>query len=184
MIGFFRKLLGGEPPPPFDRDAQVTQLLAALPPCTQYVVVASDKYSGKYRCEVTVSATDIETFVKSLAESTFGGSRESQIARAAMPRWLKSASPNDGKTSYLPASFAEVIDAYVLNFIKDGISDIHCKECGRSTADIEPATRNHKVTGPWSEWTDAWRCQAGHLLYTEDHEIHILRRREPSQETP
>ena len=91
---------------------------------------------------------------------------------------------DDGKTSYLPASFAEVIDAYVLNFIKDGISDIHCKECGRSTADIEPATRNHKVTGPWSEWTDAWRCQAGHLLYTEDHEIHILRRREPSQETP
>lgn len=180
MVGFFRKLLGGEPPsPPFDRDAQATQLLSALPPCTQYVVVASDKYSGKYKCEVTVNATDIAPFVKSLADSTFGGSRESQVARAAMPLWLSRASPNDGKTSYLPASFAEVTDAYVLNFIKDGIADIYCHECRKSIADIKSATRNRKVTGPWSEWTDAWRCQAGHLLYTEDHELHILRRREP-----
>lgn len=180
MVGFFRKLLGGEPPPPpFDREAQATQLLAALPPCTEYVVVASDRYSGKYRCEVTVRAKDIAPFVKRLAESTIGGSRDSQVARVAMPRWLKDASPNDGKTSYPSAAFAEITDVYVLNFIKDGIADVFCKECDRSIAEIEPATRNHKVTGPWSEWTDSWRCPAGHLLYTEDHEIHILRRREP-----
>lgn len=180
MIGLFRKLFGGDQAsPPFDRAAQAMQFVAALPPCTQYIVVASDKYSGQYRCEVTVSAMDIAPFVKSLACATSGGSWESQIARIAMPIWLNQASRNDGKTSYLPASFVEVVEAYVLNFINDGIASIYCKECGRNTTDIESTTRNHKTTGPWSEWTEAWRCQAGHLLYTADHEIHILRRAEP-----
>ena len=180
MVGFFRRILGGQPPsPPFDREAQATLLLASLPHCTQYVVVASDKYSGKYRCEVTVSATDIAPFVKSLAESTFGGSRESQVARTAMPRWLSRASPNDGKTSYLPTSFAGITDAYVLNFIRDGVADVYCKECRGNIADIKSDTRNRKVTGPWSEWTNEWRCKSGYLQYTEDHEMHILRRREP-----
>lgn len=179
MVGFFRKLLGGEPRnPAFDCEAQAAQMLSALPPCTQYVVVASDKYSDKYNCEVTVNAADIAPFVQTIAKSTSGGSRESQVARAAMPRWLSKASPNDGKTSYLPASFAEVTDAFVLNFITDGIAGIYCNECRKSIVDIQSATSNRKVTGPWSQWTDEWRCQAGHLLYQEDHEVHFIRRRD------
>jgi hypothetical protein len=178
VLGFFQKLLSGKPPsPPTCSVAQATQVLDSLPPCTQYVVVASEKYSGKYRCEVTVTASDIAPFIKNLCDSTFGGTKESQLARFAMPRWLGRASLNDGKISYLPASFVEIADPYVLNFIKDGIADVYCKECGKSVVDIKSATRHRKVTGPWSEWTDAWRCQAGHLLYTEDHEIHIMRSR-------
>ena len=179
MAGFLRKILGGKSSPTFYLDAQARQLLAVLPACTQYVVAASDRYSGEYRCEVTVAAMDIAPFVSRLSKSTFGGSRESQVARAAMPQWLELASHTDGNTSYLPLAFAKVIDSYILNFIKEGIADIYCKECQERIGPFQSTTRNLRVTGPWSEWTDAWHCEHGHLLYTEDHELHILRRREP-----
>lgn len=180
MVGFFRKLLGGETtPPPFDRDAEAQKLLVLLPLCAQYVVVASDRYFGKYKCEVTVPAAQLVAFVSHLTQSTFGGSRESQVARVAMPKWLARASFNDGKTSYLSPAFVDVIDSYVLNFIKEDIADVYCKECGKTIGTIDSSTRNRIVTGPWSEWTDAWYCQSGHLLYTEDHEMHILRRHAP-----
>lgn len=177
MVGFFKKLLGGAPLPPFDKDAEAIKLLAVLPPCAQYVVVASDRYSGKYKCEVTIPAAQLGPFVSHLTQSTFGGSQESQVARIAMPKWLASASSNDGKTSYLSSAFIDIIDSYILNFIKKDIADVYCKECGKAIGTIDSSTRNRRVSGPWSEWTDAWHCQMGHLLYTEDHEIHILRSR-------
>jgi hypothetical protein len=177
MFGFLQKILRGGQDPSFDIDALTAQFLSSLPPCTEYVVMASDKYSEKYKCEVTVNAKNIAPFVKRIAGHTIGGSVESKVSRAAMPIWLDSASQNDGKTSYLPTSFAKITDAYVLNFIHDGIADIHCNECGRSINRIDEDIKNLNVSGPWSEWTDSWYCQAGHLLYSEDHEVHFLRSR-------
>lgn len=180
MVSFFRKFLGGTPrTAPFDHQAQARQALESLPPCTQYVVIASSKYSGKYRCEVTVAAADIAPFMKNVAASTFGGSKQSQVARTALPVWLANASFNDGKTSYLPRMFADELDFYVLNFIKEGIATVFCNDCGLSIDEVQTSIRNRQVTGSWSEWTDSWKCQAGHVLYTEDQEMHILRRREP-----
>jgi len=183
VLGFFRKLLGLEPPPPspwpppFDCEGEAVQLLATLPPCAQYVVVASDKYSGAYKCEVTVAAAYLAPFMSDRTQWSSGGTRESQVARAALPRWLQNASTTDEKTSYLPPSFVKEIDDWVLNFIRDGIADVYCKECQKSIKNIESATRNQKATGPWREWTAEWRCQSGHLLYTEDHEMRLFPRR-------
>ena len=179
MANFLRRLLGGDPPsPPFDVESEVSKLLAALPPCAARVVVASPRYSGGYRCEVTVAAKDLAPFVEGLAKSTFGGSRQSQVGRAAFPRWLRSAGTVGTSTSYLPSSFVDVVSSYVLNFVNDGSATVYCPDC-KTPVQINQQTRNHQVSGPWSEWTDGWHCQRGHLLYAEDHELHILRRREP-----
>jgi hypothetical protein len=167
------------PSPPFDLEAETMKLLAVLSPCAQYVVVASDRYSGKFKCEVTVPAVQLAPFVNHLTQTTLGGSRESQVARVAMPRWLAKASVNDGKTTYLSPAFVDIIESYVLNFIKDDIADVYCKECRKIINTVDLSTRNRRGSGPWSEWTDAWHCQNGHLLYTEDHELHMMRRREP-----
>ncbi len=174
MIGFLNRLFGGGPL--FDLDGETSKLLASLPPCSEHVIVASDRYSQKYRCEVQVPTSKLEPFVRHLTESTFGGSKESQVARKAMPRWLQAASLTDSKASYLPTAFVDILDAYVLNFIRDGIATVTCKECGCAITDIDEEAENRKVSGSWSEWTSRWHCPKGHLLYTEDHDVHIFRR--------
>ena len=177
-VGFFANLFG-KSSPPFDAQAEAVKLLDVLPPCSQNVVVASPRYSGNYRCEVSVPAHRLTVFVRRLGESTFGGSQESQVVRAAMPLWLERASL-DGKTSYMPQDFFENINAYVLNFIKDGNAVIYCNDCGTVIRDLKEQTRNESRSGPQSEWTSSWRCPSGHLLYTEDHEVRfIYARREP-----
>ena len=177
-MGFFANLFG-KSSPPFDAQAEAAKLLDVLPPCSQSVVVASPRYSGNYRCEVSVPALRLTVFVRRLGESTFGGSQESQVVRAAMPLWLERASL-DGKTSYMPQDFFENINAYVLNFIKDGNAEIYCNDCGTVIRDLKEQTRNESRSGPQSEWTSSWRCPSGHLLYTEDHEVRfIYARREP-----
>ena len=177
-VGFFANLFG-KSSSPFDAQAEAVKLLAVLPPCSQNVVVASPRYSGNYRCEVSVPANRLTVFVRRLSESTFGGSQESQVVRAAMPLWLERASL-DGKTSYMPQDFFENINAYVLNFIKDGNAEIYCNDCGTVIRDLKEQTRNESRSGPQSEWTSSWRCPSGHLLYTEDHEVRfIYARREP-----
>jgi hypothetical protein len=176
MAGFFRKMFGAtSQAPSFDPENEAAKLLAILPPCSQNVVVASDRYSGKYRCEVSVPASHLMPFVEKLVSSTIGGSQESRVARIALPRWLRSASTDDGKSSYLPPQFVDILDVYVLNFIMNGVADIYCKDCGKKIDYINQNDRNQQGGGPWSEWTSSWRCPEGHLLYTEDHELHILR---------
>ena len=172
-MGLFRKLF--ERQPRFDPAEGARVLLASLPPCTEHVVVGSPRYSGNYRCEVTVSSTFLAEKTRRDAESTFGGSSEQKIARIAMPMWLERASHPDGRTCYMPPSFVENIDVWVANFVRDGVARVYCPDCGAFVSDLEKSTRNQRTAGPWSEWTSSWRCRNGHLLYAEDHEVHILR---------
>lgn len=97
MAGFFRRIFGStESTPPFDPEREAARLLASLPPCTKKVVVASPRYSGKYRCEVIVDAARLAPFVERLCQSTLGGSQQSQVGRTAFPNWLRGAPENLG----------------------------------------------------------------------------------------
>ena len=176
MASFFRRLLGGaEPVPLFDAERDASAFLATLPPCSQYVVIASPRYSGNYRGEVIGEAAAMLSFVERLTASTMGGSETSQMARKALPQWLRAASKDDGRTSYMPAPFVATLDSYVMNCILYGRARVHCPECGGEVDHVDQQQRNEKTLGPWSEWTDSWRCPRGHLLYTEDQEIHFVR---------
>ena len=175
MVGFFKKLLGGAPASaPFGHEALAEQHLAALPPCAQYVVVASDRYAGPYKCEVVVPAAYLAMFVSRLAQSSSGSSDGAQAARISMPRWLGRASENDGKSSYLPPAFLDLIDAYVPNFVKEGAAVVACKECGGVVNTIASSISDQTASGHRHEWTSTWRCENGHLLYKEEQELRFF----------
>lgn len=179
MAGFLGRLFGGaETAHPFDADREAAGMLAALAPCSQYVVVASSRYSSNYRCEVIASVAALRPLVEQLVARSSGGPRPSQVARRAMPQWLRAADTADGKTSYMPPPFVGVVDVYVLDFVMNGTAIVRCNECERVVDHIDRQERNANTTGPWSEWTASWKCPQGHLLYTEDHELHIVRSRE------
>jgi len=182
MPSFFQKLLGGKTVPAAPSvEQEVLATLAALPPCGGRVVIASPRYSGNYRCEVTMPALKLAEFVEHLNSSTFGGNFQQRVARSALPKWLRCAEAVDRTTSYLPALFFDVVSSYVGNFVADGSASVYCPDCKKVIAGVVNQARNRQQSGPWSEWTVGWKCPAGHLLYTEDHEMHVLRRRPDAQ---
>ena len=181
MSNFFSKLFSNKPAPipPFDLNRAIAACIHDLPPCAPRVVIASPKYSGNYRAEVIVDSKHLAEFVEHLNSATSGGNIESQVNRTAFPIWLKKANASGTNTSYIPLKFVAVIRDYVLNFVSEGTASVFCPDCQTVVERIDRKTRNDERTGPWSEWTEGWRCPSGHLLYTEDHEIHIQRRRTP-----
>lgn len=177
--GIHRTSNQGSARPVDDLEAEADALLRRLQPCAPQIVVASPRYSGNYRCEVIVETSRLAPFVEHLVSGTVGGNRKSKIARLAFPKWLRSQATTDTATSYLPAGFVDVISAYPLNFVMDGTASVYCPDCDDIVDKVNTSVRNRQQAGPWSEWTSGWCCPLGHLLYVEDHELHILRRSEP-----
>ena len=181
MTNFFSKFFSIKPAPPpaFDLKLAIAECIHDLPPCAPSVVIASPKYSGNYRAEVIVDSKHLADFIEHLNSATSGGNIESQVNRAAFPIWLRKANNSGKNNSYIPLKFVKIIHDHVLNFVTDGTASVFCPDCQTVVKKIVRENRNDKRTSPWSEWTEGWRCPSGHVLYTEDHEIHILRRRAP-----
>ena len=151
MASFFRNLFSTEPtPPPFDLEREVAECLKALPPCAPRVVIASPKYSGNFRAEVTVAAQPLAEFVEHLNMATSGGTRASKVGRTAFLRWLRKAATAGTNTSYIPSNFEEVVSSYVLNFVGNGTATVYCPDCQSAVASVDRRTRNEEHTGPWS----------------------------------
>lgn len=180
MAGFFKKLFGiHSAPPPFDPESEISKLLALIPQCSQYVIVASNLYAKNYRCEVLVPATRLIPFAEIHASSVIDYCCcESDVAKVALLKWLHSASTNDGKLSYLPPPFVSIFNGFITDFINDGSAKIYCLECGHAIDHIDREEQNRITSGgTWACWTEVWLCPEGHLIYKQEHEMHFMRRR-------
>jgi hypothetical protein len=180
-VGFFSKLFGSSKPKDFDVQSESVNFLKELPPCTDFVVIASPRYSGSYRAEVIAESRTVAAFLESISNSSFGGSHSVQVARVAMPIWLRSGEKHSGSGySYLPKSFFNRVAIYVQDFVSRGEAVVHCPDCNSVVSGVNISRRNEQRNVLHSEWTTEWRCPKNHLLYTEDHEIEWMRR--PSTE--
>lgn len=178
MIGFIKKLFGREEPPSFDIEKVVGRYLLNLPPCSAKIVVASPKYGDQhYRCELIVDADGLLPWAEHHAQAVWSSDQEEQAARQALPVWLRGANLSDPALTYVPTYFVEVLRPYALNFINEGISEVFCPVCRQVVEDIVMKKLNERREGTWSWWTDEWYCPKGHLLYREDHELHLHLRR-------
>lgn len=176
-MGVFSKLFGAEKKAKFDVQGESENLLKELPPCTSLVVIASPRYSGSYRAEVIAEAATLANFFEKLFKSTFGGSESAQVARMAMPVWLRAGAKHPGSgPSYLPATFFNQVSTYVQDFVSRGEAVAHCPDCNAVVSGVKINRRNEQGNVLHSEWTTEWRCPENHLLYTEDHEIDWVRR--------
>jgi hypothetical protein len=177
MIGFIKKLLGREDPLPFDIEKAVGQLLLSLPRCSSKLVVASPNYGDEhYKCDVVVDANSLMPWAEHHAEAVWSSDNEAQAARRALPVWLRGANVIDLKPTFVPPAVVVVLRPYVSTFFEEGIAEAFCHDCRSSFRDVFKKRFNERLDGPWSFWTDEWHCPAGHLLYLQDHELHILRR--------
>lgn len=163
--------------PPFDLEKAVSSYLLKLPRCSKKVVIMSPKYGqADYSCEIVMAAEDLMPWSEHHADAVWSLSQEVQIARKALPLWLREANLKDDSASYVHHFIYEVLRPYVSDFISDGTASIYCTECQSFVADVKMEKLNYKKAADWSWWTDVWTCPKGHQLYYQEQELHIRRR--------
>jgi hypothetical protein len=91
----------------------------------------------------------------------------------ALPIWLRGFDSSNLIPSEIPSAFSHVLRPYILDFIHNDIAAVTCVDCGCIINDIAMTRKNDRRVMTWSWWTDEWYCPEGHLLYRQDHELHL-----------
>ena len=160
--------------PPFDIEKCVGKYLLEMPRCPVSVAVAGARYGNKhYSGEIRVNALGLLPWAEHHATAVCSLPGEIQAARLALPLWLRGADPKDSSTAYPLSPFISVLEPYTEDFIEMGIAEVTCFECGGAVCDVTRNMLNERSAGEaWRWWTDDWRCERGHLIYREDHQLY------------
>lgn len=175
MIALLDWIFRRNDPPPYDYEKAVGKFLLALPRCSSKVIVASPKYDSEhYFGEVAVDTVKLIPWAEHHSTACWSSCKEQQAARLALPLWIRGADPEDVSPTYLLEPFMRVLLPYKLDFVMKGIAEISCGVCGSVTKDVQRDQLNKRNAGrSWKWWTDKWICPEGHVIYQEDHEMHI-----------
>ena len=184
MMNWIRQLVRRNEPARFDLKRAVGRYLLEMPRCPARIVVASPRYdSMHYRGEVLADARALLPWAEHHANAVWSCRPEEQAARRALPIWLRGADPNDQGPGYPPAPFISVLDAYVQDFLTNGVAKAVCGECGHVSAVLDMRRLDERRAGFWSWWTAEWWGECGHLIHRQEHELHVHVRRTSAGET-
>lgn len=156
--------------------SRAEDFVAGIQPASDFVLVASPRYSGKYRCEVVVRSRNALAQAEKSRDSTFGGDPAQVLMRHALPIWLERTKQEEKSPSIMPLPFQALLDPWIGNFIERGEASVFCLDCNQTVNSIRTGMRNEHSAGNRGEWTSSWRCPSGHNLYAEDHEVRLLLR--------
>lgn len=174
MFTIFKNILRRKPVPVFDIEKAIGNYLIQLPRCSSSIVVVSPRYGEQhYRCEVVLDVALIIDWAEHHASAVWSSNRDEQAARLAIPFWLRGFDDSNARPSDIPKAFSDVLRPYVLDFVREDIAAITCLDCGCLVNDIVMTRKNERRAHTGSWWTDEWHCSNGHLLYREDHELHL-----------
>lgn len=173
MIEWIRKRIFRKPEPPrFDLEHAVGAYLLELPRCPARVVIASPRYDPKhYVGEIIANPQLLLPWAEHHAKAVWSLACQEQAARRTLPIWLRGADMTQADSAYLPNPFFQVLNHYIGSLISNGAAVAHCPECDRDIPDPVMEQLNKRMDGLWQCWTAEWRCDQGHLIYREDHEL-------------
>jgi len=177
-MNFISKLFGKKPEPELDLEKAVGKYLLNLPRCHKNIVIVSPEYDKTHHtCEIIMSAETLLPWAEQHADAVWSTDQEVQAARNALPIWLRGFDTSTNTTSYVPHFIYKVLEPYILKFVNDGTAKIFCLECQSYITDVHMDKLDEKNIGGYSQWKDVWKCPQGHMLYQEEHEMHISTRR-------
>lgn len=175
-MNFFARLLQRRSrPEPFDPQKQLGVDLATTPQCASSVVIVSPKYGmTDYECEVAIPADKLLTWIEHHAKATWSSNQLDQVAKKAMPIWLRGAVLSNETPSYIPVHWARVCEPYAGDFITKGNALVFCPKCENWHSEIlqtrvdDPASTPHRP-----KWSTEWHCKQGHTLHQKRQSLII-----------
>jgi len=154
-----------------DREVQV--FLETLPPCHQFVLVASPELGeGEYSCGVVLSAHELLAWYRKEAEMTTIYSWDAKVRRRAMPLWLGQARANDGQVTDLPRSAFRDVRGFIADWVEAGQAHVWCYHCESWVDEVIMSKTDESHLGRLgSSWTELWYCTEGHKMHESRQEI-------------
>ncbi len=181
MIEFAKRLLKRKETPPFDLGKAADRCLLDLQSCTAKVVVMSPRYGDQhYQCEVIADTARLITWVEHHILTVSHLHPVEKAVTHALPVWLREADMNNTLPSHVTPQVVGVLRPWILDLVNQKIAEVVCPTCQQIVENITMKKLNERRDGTWSLWTSEWLCQYDHLLYREDHEIHLHRSRQSS----
>jgi hypothetical protein len=173
MINWIRKhIFRKADAPRFDLEHAVGSFLLQLPRCPARVAIAGPRYDPKhYIGEIIANPQSLLPWAENHAVGVWSSNGLEQAARKALPIWLRGADMSQNEVAYLPEPFFQVLNHYVDTQIRSGTAIAHCPECNRDIPELVMEQLEKRMEGLWHCWTAEWRCDRGHLIYREAHEL-------------
>lgn len=146
--------------------------------CTRYVAVIFPKFNEiSYNCIMIVDSTNLLAWSKKLSKS-WSSDKEIEVGKIVLSAWLDNARLDDNSISYVPKFIYNILEPYSLDFLKEGFAMIFCLECREFVSHINYTSISSdsnidKKYGGWFSFTTIWECPIKHMLYQQDHDIHI-----------
>jgi len=177
MAGIFQRLFGGSQKAPESPEQAVLRIHATLPKCTSRLLVAGPAYGdAEYLENLFVRSSGLLPWSVSHAEGTYISDPERQAAVEVLPIWLRSADYTDDVPTKLTESIAANLRPYILDFMTQGLVEIHCRKCNKIYQNVERHSARVDEGPTHSDSTNEWYCGSGHLLYRSRSHTHLVRR--------
>lgn len=166
-------------------ECAVDSVMRDLPRCSQSVITASPAYGDPHlKGDVIADTRKLLDWLEAATGESGYWSLQEKVARSALKTWLKAADTMNEVPTSIHSSMTAFLQSHTYEFVKSGIASVYCRQCELLWTEILMNTLNKRDEGPYSYWTDDWRCPRNHVLYYADRELHILRRKSAKQTTP
>lgn len=158
----------------FSPQLAAAALLRTLPRSSGRLLVTGSAYGDdRYRGNVVADVEAFLPWIERHARAVVSSSSAEQAARLAFPDWLRNADLSNRSLTHLDAAFRNAIGAWVPDLVGKNIAVVQCLGCELEWHQIKEEKLNQLRGANWSWWTSRWYCPEGHLLYEEDHEMHL-----------
>ena len=140
--------------------------------CTRNVLLCGSAYGDvSYQGAYLLDTQAALNWVKKHSTSVWSLRQEQQQAREYIPIWFANPVPDDDQIALLDPGMRGVLMPYLLDFHTHGWLSIYCPQCRKNYESMTRTQFDADRNGPYSTWTEEWRCPAGHIVHRKKNGI-------------
>jgi len=153
-----------------------------LPPshqCTRHILLCGSAYGDvSYHGAYLLDTQAALNWVLKHSTSVWSLRQEQQQAREYIPIWFANPVADDGHIALLDTQMRSVLMPYLVDFYVNGWLSIYCPQCRKNYESVTRTQFDADRNGPYSTWTEEWRCLAGHTIHRKNNEIRYFKPRD------
>ena len=144
--------------------------------CTRSVLLCGSAYGDlSHRGAYLLDTQAALEWVTKHSTSVWSSQQTQQQAREYMPVWFANPVLDDEHVALLDPEMRGVLMPYILDFYTHGWLSIYCPQCRKNYESVTKTQFDAERNGPYSTWTEEWRCAAGHIVRSKKNEIRYFK---------
>jgi len=131
-----------------------------------------------YKCEVIADVPQLLQWAINHCGGVRSTNKIEQEAREFLPGLFGMADLKNTSLTYFKPVFYKLMRPWIGNIVSCGAAKVFCLECNSivenlRTESLDGTSDEWKNTALY-HWTVRWKCEKGHLLYCQEHNINVM----------